>query len=357
MSGIPGWKTKPFWIRLLHWEYWSFNVISIPIYPIFIFLCLRARSFFFFAAANPKIKNGGFLAESKKEIYQLVPADLQPKTIFFPFGSDGEEVLDQLFAAGFHFPLIGKPDIGGRGRGVKKLDDAASVKAYARESLVDFHIQEFILYENETGIFYYRFPNQERGNISGIVHKEFLKAKGDGKQNIRELLKDNPRAILQLPLLEKTEKEILDLVPAPGENITVVPYGNHARGALFIDDSASINAALISMINKVCSEIPSFYFGRLDIRYGSRELLEQGRSFSILEVNGAGSEPTHIYDPRHSIFFAWKEIIRHWIILFKISRANHRLGHRYLHLTEGLQMFREDKQNSELLEVMQYKSE
>ena len=83
MSQIPGWKKNPFWIRLLHWEYWSFHTVYLPIYPIFIFLCLRARSFFFYAAANPSIKNGGFLGESKKDIYAIIPHKFQPKTVFF----------------------------------------------------------------------------------------------------------------------------------------------------------------------------------------------------------------------------------------------------------------------------------
>ena len=109
-------------------------------------------------------------------------------------------------------------------------------------------------------------------------------------------------------------------------------------------------------MDRICFQIPEFYFGRLDIRYESRELLEQGKLFSVLEVNGAGSEPTHIYDPRHSLFFAWKEIIRHWVILFKISRANHRLGHRYLTVTEGVSMFRKDKSDSKKLSSLQNKS-
>ena len=277
MNGIPGWKNKPFWIRLFHWEYWSFNAVYIPIYPIFLLLCLRARSFFFYAAANPKIKNGGFLGESKKEIYELVPRDLQPKTIFFSRGSDPVWVLDQLLRSGFHFPMIGKPDIGGRGRGVKKLDDADAVMEYASEALFDFHVQEFILYENEAGIFYYRFPHQNKGNISGIVHKEFLKVTGDGKLDIRGLLITNPRAVLQLTQLERNEPEMLRKVPAAGEVFTVSPYGNHARGALFLDDSQSVNMAILNVMDEVCRQIPEFYFGRLDIRYESRELLEQGK--------------------------------------------------------------------------------
>jgi hypothetical protein len=355
MNEMPGWRKKPFWIRLLHWEYWSFNTVYIPIYPVFIFLCLRARSFFFYAAANPSIKNGGFLAESKKDIYPLVPADMQPKTIFFPAAANPEEVLLKLSRTGFEFPMIGKPDIGGRGRGVKKLENEKDIIHYVRESLLDFHIQEFISYENEAGIFYYRFPDQQQGNISGIVYKEFLRVKGDGKQHVRSLLEKNPRGILQLEQLEISEPEMLDRILNEGELFTVVPYGNHARGALFLDDSASTNKTLVEVVDALCRQIPGFYYGRLDIRYQSRDLLEQGKSFSVIEVNGAGSEPTHIYDPRHSIFFAWKEIIRHWFLLFKISRANHKQGHRYLTWKEGLEMFRQDNMVSKKLTEMNKK--
>jgi hypothetical protein len=356
MNGIRGWKKKPFWIRLLHWEYWSFNLIYIPIYPVFIFLCLRARSFFFYAAANPGIKNGGFLGESKKELYRLIPGNLQPKTIFFSAGTNPALALVQASSAGMYFPLIGKPDIGGRGRWVKKLDNESDLLAYVSVSPIDFHIQEFINYENEDGIFYYRLPGQNHGNISGVVHKEFLKVTGDGLRNVRELLRSNPRGILQLDQLEQTDRSKLEYIPGRGEKFTVVPYGNHARGALFLDDSASISPALVKAMDNICSDIPGFYFGRLDIRYESRELLEQGKLFSVLEVNGAGSEPTHIYDPRHSLFFAWKEIIRHWIILFNISRVNHRLGHRYLTVRAGIRMFRKDTSDSKKLASVQTKS-
>lgn len=311
--------------------------------------------FFFFSASNPTIRNGGFLGESKKDIYELVPSTMQPRTLFFPRGSRPERVLEKLKLAGFHFPLIGKPDMGGKGRGIKKLENEAAVKNYTAASETDFHMQEFIPFEKEYGIFYYRYPGEKKGRISGIVRKEFLKVTGDGRKNIMDLLKSNPRAILQLQQLRRQEPEMLQKVLQENEVFTVVPYGNHARGALFIDDSSSINPELEETMDGICKQIPDFYFGRLDIRYESREMLEAGKSFCIVEVNGAGSEPTHIYDPRHSLFFAWIEIIRHWIILFKISRANHRLGYPYLGFSEGRRMFKTDRDNSKILAAMQKK--
>ena len=352
MSGITGIKSRIFRIRLFRWEYWSFHTVYIPIYPIWLLLCLRARSLFFFAASNPGIKNGGFLGESKKQIYELIPAALQPKTIFFEKGTDPRMVLDLLQAAQLSFPLIGKPDVGGRGRGIKKLDDREALLHYARLATVDFHVQEFISYEKEIGVFYYRFPDRQRGEISGIVQKEFLQVTGNGKQSVRELLMLNPRGLLQLPDLEQYHPELLGRVVPADEVFTVLPYGNHARGAKFLDGSDKLTVGLRFRMDSICKQIPDFYFGRLDIRYRSLELLEAGKDFSIIEVNGAGSEPTHMYDPRHSLFFAWKEIVRHWIILFSISRANHRRGYPYLSFSGGLRMFREDRQQSKQLKRM-----
>ena len=343
---------RPFFIRLFNWEYWSFGTVYTCLYPIWIILCLRARSFFFFAASNPSIKNGGFLSESKKDIYAIMPRHLSPKTAFFSLPSNSDFVIEQLSRQGLSFPLIGKPNIGGRGRGVKALRDESDVRGYVQNAFLDFHIQEFVPYKQEVGIFYHRMPGDEKGKLTGIVRKEFLSVTGDGKTTIREFLYRDKRSILQLDSLGRMYGKKLDLVLEEGESLTLVPYGNHARGAKFLDDSHLIDEELTDTIDKVCKQVKNFYFGRLDIRYNTWEELKKGVNFSVIEVNGAGSEPTHIYDPRHSLFFAWKEIVRHWLILWRISRKNHRRGYRYLTLREGIQMFRENNLVSKKLAAM-----
>lgn len=353
MNWIQRQLNRPFFIRLLHWEFWSFGAVYSPIYIVWITLCVRARSFFFFAASNPRIKNGGFLNESKKEICLMIPQDIHPKTAFFSIPSNPDIVLSELKRLGLQFPLIGKPDIGGRGRGVKALKDENDVREYVKNAFLDFHIQEFVSYKNEVGIFYYRYPDEVSGNISGIVRKEFLKITGDGRSTTRDLLLKNKRAVLQLKNLAQSNADLLKQILPSGEEQIIVPYGNHARGAEFLDDSHLVNPEITATIDQLCKRIPDFYFGRLDIRYDNWKDLVNGRSFSIIEVNGAGSEPTHIYDPKHSVFFAWKEIIRHWVILFRISRINHRKGFRYLTTKEGIQMFRENKLISQKLAAMQ----
>lgn len=352
MKGLTRLFHHRFFIKLFNWEYWSHGAIYGWVYPVWFFLGLRARSFFFFSASNPLIRNGGLLNESKKAISQLIPAELQPKTSFFSLPTNVDIVLKELSDNGLEFPLVGKPDVGGRGRGVKALKDIEDVKFFLKLVTMDFHIQEYVSYKNEIGLFYYRYPDSEKGVISGIVRKEFLSVTGDGKSSVRELLLMNKRALVYLHDFERIQKDNMEMVLPEGEVRVISPYGNHARGAMFLDDSALIDETLTRTMDQVCKQIPEFYFGRLDIRFDNWEDLKRGRKFCIIEVNGAGAEPTHMYDPRHSVFFAWKEIVRHWIILWRVSVRNHKRGVPYMNMKDGLRMFSEDKEWSRRLDAM-----
>lgn len=333
---------RPFFIRLFSWEYWSFSTVYVPIIPIWLLLCVRARSFFFFSASNPTILNGGFLMESKKAIYDLLPEAYYPRTQFFHFQEDPITVLSTIRNRQFQFPLIAKPNIGARGMGVRKLYTEDDVTDYTRESPLDFLVQEFVPYEHEIGIFYCRLPGELTGRVTGIVSKEFLGVTGDGQKSIRQLLMMEKRFILQLQALEVMFGSKLEDVLMPGEKRELVPYGNHARGAKFLDASCRCTPALEKKIDEIAHQIDGFYYGRFDIRFSNWVQLEKGEAFSIIELNGAGSEPTHMYDPRHSIFFAWKEIVRHWVLLFRVSRRNHRKGIPYMSYNDGRQMFRDN---------------
>jgi len=341
---------QPFFIRLFNWEYWPFNVVYGPLFLYWFFLSIRARSFFFFNTSNPTIKNGGFLMESKKEVYDLIPFEYYPATLFFKASSSIQDILVLIKQRNLKYPLIGKPDIGMKGMMVKKLENENELSSYCKKSKVDFLIQEYVPFQNEIGIFYYRFPNEEKGHISGIVKKEFLAVKGDGVSTVEQLLLKNKRAVLQLPTLRIKEKDKMNIVLQKEEELIIVPYGNHVRGAKFLDDSSLIDEKLTNTIDSICKKVNGFYFGRLDIRYNDWEELKQGKNFSIIELNGSGSEPTHIYDPRHSVFWAWKEIAKHWKILYQISKLNHQLQNTpYMTTRMGLDMF---KQNSEYVKLL-----
>ena len=288
--------------------------------------------------------------ESKKEVYDLIPSGYYPATFFFKASSSLQEILALIEQRNLKYPLIGKPDIGMKGVMVKKLENEKGLSSYAQNSKVDFLIQEYVPFKNEIGIFYYRYPDKEKGHISGIVKKEFLAVTGDGISTVEQLLLKNKRAVLQLPTLRIKEKDKMNIVLQKGEELIIVPYGNHVRGAKFLDDSNLIDEELTNTIDLICKKVDGFYFGRLDIRYNDWKELKQGKNFSIIELNGSGSEPTHIYDPRHSVFWAWKEIAKHWRILYRISKINHQLQKTpYMTTRMGLDMF---KQNSEYVKLL-----
>ena len=326
--------------KLFHWEYWPFQIVYIPIYFLWAVYALRARTIFFFNACNPTMKNGGFVMDSKIEIYDLIPQKFYPKTIFVKEKIPFDEVEVLLKSSNIKLPFIVKPDIGLRGSAVKKITSLEQLKTYHDKANFDYLMQDLIPYENEVGIFYVRFPHEKHGKITGIVAKEFLIIEGNGNSTIEELLKVNPRYEFQLKALEKEYGTELKTILTKGEKRNLVPYGNHARGAKFLDYSDLISPELNRVIDEICLQIPEFYFGRMDLMYNSWHELEQGKNFSIVELNGAASEPTHIYDPKHSLFFAWKELARHISYMFQISLENHKRGFPYLSHKVGMEQYR-----------------
>ena len=104
------------------------HIVYIPIYFQWAWYGIKARTIFFFNASNPSIKNGGFIMESKKEIYNLIPNKYYPKTELIKADTSFELVLDRFYNYKFNYPIIAKPDIGLRGSAVKKIDNEISAR-------------------------------------------------------------------------------------------------------------------------------------------------------------------------------------------------------------------------------------
>lgn len=310
---------KIWWHKFRNWEYWSMYLVYFPTFWFWVFQMLRYRSFKFYQYSNPAIINGGFYGDSKMDIYRLLPCNLYPKTIKI-LEEEIQNLTIQNISKDFHFPCIVKPDIGCRGIGVQKVHSFQELIDYASILKKDFLIQELIDLPKELGLFYVRFPNQEKGKILGITLKKFLTIQGDGIKTIEELLKLEPRFEIQIPkLMNQIDlKEILK----NGEERCLVPFGNHNRGTQFLDGSHLISPKLNNTFDNLLGKIEGFYFGRLDIRFNSFEQLERGENFKIIELNGAKSEPTHIYDPSYSFLRGQKEIFRYQIIMAKIIRIS-----------------------------------
>ena len=324
------------WARITRWEFWPFSVFYFPIVFYWMWISLRARSFFFFTASNPSIEFGGMLGESKKKIFDIIPDQYIPKTLKLEPGISKVELESNLTQVGLTYPFILKPDIGERGWMVELIQNKDDLDNYLSKIKVAFLVQEYVPWDVELGIFYYRYPDRERGTVSSIVMKDMLSVKGDGHKTVRELVLDQARAKMHLETLEATKPELLDKVPLYNERIELVSIGNHSRGTTFLNGNHLINDRLIKLFDKVSNQIDGFYFGRYDIRCQSIEDLYDGQHFKILELNGAGSEPAHVYHPGYSLIQAYKDIVHHLKVLTDISIINKQRGISFMSFGEGL---------------------
>lgn len=324
------WKDRPFFVKLFHWEYWPFSVIYFPVFFYYAWLCIRARALWFFNAANPGIETGGMLGEAKTPILQMIPDEFKPKTIYPVLGSTLSQIKQMMSDAGIVYPIIAKPDRGERGFMVERITSDVQLESYIKKLTIPFIIQEFVDYKEEFAILYYILPGESMGRVASVTIKEFLKVKGNGKLTLEELILKNPRAIIQWKkLVKKFGHRFHEILPE-GEELELEPIGNHVRGTKFLNGSYLIDNQLHHVFHGITSRLNGVYYCRYDLKCTSVEDLKQGKNIRIVEVNGVGAEPAHIYDPDYKILQAWKDIFRLWKAIFVIARYNHSQGVEYM---------------------------
>ena len=330
---------------IANWEAWPFKLLYAPIVPIWLLYMLRARSVWFFTPSNPKITFGGMDGEPKKEMYDLLPLELYPTT-FNALPTDDLALLKQkIQAAGIPYPLIVKPEVGGQGILFRKIDNEEELKYYHSMVPVEYIVQRMVHYSMEVSVFYIRHPKDEKGMVTGFLHKIPLHVTGDGKHTLEELILKHSKAAKRVGELHSKHKESWDKIIPAGEKYVLSYAANHNRGAHFVDLKEHIDENLVAVFDKLSHRINDFFYGRYDIMCNSVDDLKQGKNFSILEYNGCGAEPNHFYDTGYTLFGAYREILKHWKALYSISKYNrgngvepwsYKKGKRFLKKTNEL---------------------
>jgi membrane protein DedA with SNARE-associated domain len=314
------------WVRLTHWEFWPPWAFYPPLVVYVLWLALKHRHLTLFTAVNPAMPAGGFIGESKTAILAGLGdsagrvARAQPLPATASVGERMELVRKLQREIGRDFPIVLKPDAGQRGSGVKVARDEADVEQWLGAMGADSIAQEFAS-GAEFGIFYYRYPGEERGRVFSITQKVFPALEGDGASTLEELILSDPRAVAMAEVYFHRNRNRLWDVPAPGERVELVDVGNHCQGAIFLDGTPLLSRELENAIDHTSRAYPGFYFGRYDVRADTVDAFRAGR-FTVIELNGATSEATHIYDPKYSVFQAWRILREQWRILFEIARRN-----------------------------------
>jgi hypothetical protein len=316
---------QPFFIKLTNKEYWPIWATYFPVIFYYFYLSIRAKSLFFFTATNPGIEIGGMLGESKKLILDKISDKYKPASPFFAKNTSFEEILETLKKLQIDFPIVAKPDVGERGNLVEKLNTPEDLKKHIKKNNIDYIIQPFIDYEEELAIMFWRMPYEEKVKIYSVTRKQFLAFTGDGKHTLRELILASSRAILQYDKLVTRFDKIMDDILPKGKKIELEPIGNHCRGTMFLDGNNLIDNDLEQVISNIAMGMEEIYFGRFDLKCKSIEDLKKGENIAILELNGTGAEPAHIYDPNSNLLTVFKTLLGQWSIMFDIAMYNHKV--------------------------------
>lgn len=323
---LPFWQS-PFFVKLRHWEYWPSSLVYAPAAFFYLYFAIRARRLFYFTAVNPVIETGGVFGESKINILNRIPKEVIPKTVFIP--KEKQQVTTIIAAAksaNIPFPLIAKPDVGERGFLVEIIKNEAALAAYLKNINAPFIIQELIDTPLELSVLHYRMPDANTGKITSICIKKTLSVIGDGQSTIEQLMQKKPRARLQLARFQQNYASLLANIPTKGEEVELEPIGNHSRGTTFLNGNHLHSEKLERVFDKIAFQMEDIYYGRFDLKCESIKLLEEGKGISILEFNGVAGEPAHIYDPTYPVWKAYRDIYRHFKIIFKIGQAQKKRG-------------------------------
>ena len=198
---------------------------------------------------------------------------------------------------------------------------------YLEEVSAPVILQRYVAGPYEAGVFYYRVPGDSRGHTFAITEKIFPTIAGDGIHTIEELIRAYSRAALMArTYLRRFASRRVEIL-APGEVLKLVETGNHAQGCIFRDGMHLRTDALERAIDELSQKLPGFFIGRYDIRYENEQDFKRARNFQIVELNGATSEATSIYDERNSLFSAYRTLFRQWRLVFAIGDANRCRGH------------------------------
>jgi hypothetical protein len=341
--------------RLRNWEQWPFWMRYLNITPMWVWYCIKGRSPWFFTPSNPTLTFGGFEGESKREMYDQLPPGSFPDTVYIAPGISFAEVRAAVEGSGIGFPCIVKPDVGMAGILFRKIASWEDLDAYHRSMPVDYLVQALIPYEVEYSIFYYRYPGQQSGTITGFLEKEPMSVMGNGRNTLLQLMERHPHAQYRLEELKAKHADHLSDILPEGEKRFLTYAANLNRGGHFINRHADIDDRLTRLVNSINLYSKHFYYGRYDLKAASMEDLKAGRNFLLLEYNGSGAEPNHVYQQGLTLRAAHREILRHWKVLYEISGINRRKGIQVWPLMKGWHFLQASKKHFRLLKALDEK--
>ena len=307
----------------------------VPIVAQWAWLSLRYRAITLPSCCNPAVTTGGMVGEGKLEYLDIMGSRaLRVTAATTSAVADGIESLAEFESvmkrAGLSYPVVVKPNLGWCGFGVRRIDDRDALMAYLAgfprgERVV---LQRWMQEAGEAGIFYMRRPGERRGRIVGMLLRHYPRVTGDGVRTVAQLMAADPRASRLGG--DGASEACCDVtqVPALGQVVRIAVVAATRVGGRYEDGSAMVTPALRRAFDAICHDMKDFHVGRFDVKFESIVALRAGTGFTIIEVNGAGSEAVHAWDPSLTLRQAYRIIFDKQRRLFAIGDRMRRRGHR-----------------------------
>ncbi len=239
------------------------------------------------------------------------------------------------------YPVILKSNMGCVGKGIAKVSDQSDIDKHTPRLMGDYILQKFTPFSYECGVFYVRQYGQ--GRITGLNKKHFPSVIGNGQDNVETLAKQHYRYTNHWDsfLQDLDTSEVLP----KGEEKRLSFIGSHTLGCKFTDDSHLITPELEKAISHLFESQPGFNFGRVDVKCLDEESFKRGE-FVVIEVNGVASLPTHMFDPKYSVWQAYKIFLEHGKLLVQIAREQR---HQPMELLSYLEVMKRVSANQAML--------
>lgn len=334
---------KKIWLK--PYEFWHPRIFELPFYFYLATQCLINRlRVADLAKANSALDHGEIGIGSK--FHTQLQFDQQ---LFLPTSCLAEDlsVIDkrqaiEYFAAEHGYPVILKPDIGMVGKGIIKISAADELDSCVDKLAGVYILQKFTPYQFEAGIFYVR--QNGKAKITGINQKHFPTVVGNGSDSLLTLAQNHYRYSHHWSTFLRYFDT--DRVPVNGEEICLSFIGSHTMGCKFTDDSEWLTAEIETAVFSIFNNQPDFNFGRLDVKCQDKAALQRGE-FVVIEVNGVSSLPTHMFDPKYSVFDAYRIFFEHGKYLAQIASENR---HKAMELMSLRQILNKVKLSQNLLD-------
>jgi len=308
----------------------------VPLVAQWLYLGARHGSLTLPTVANPLIEAGGLLGESKHRYFAMAGNEARrwlarTACVERPANADADTLTraeSAMAAAAIDYPIVAKPDIAWRGYGCRLIADRAALTAYIdafprSESLL---LQEYVAHHGEAGVFYVRLPGDACGQITSLTYRYYPFVVGDGHSTLAELIRSDPRLARKAKQHLAAHRARLHEVPAHGETVRLALVGSNRVGGLYVNATQRVTQALEARFDAIAASIPEFYFGRFDVRFAGVDEFLAGAGFVILEINGAGAEAIHVWDPEYRLRDVYRDLFRQQTVLFSIGAANRARG-------------------------------